>query len=209
MLLLQAGPEFAEVTPFTSSSSGLAHHPDNSACVHCPPPELALLEGLGGFIVDHVLAVSITAFLLLPPVRLRQVVQSMSSTGEKHRWNHQLVSFLHKLNTLRTFRVARWPFWSSWLFKLRQMWCCVMFSFSLFFWDWFTSSHIEFTSFCPREQHFFHHGELHSIVARVVLEDLALATQLLPLSDLVTPTSLDHHCSKPEVATNPAHLLRK
>ena len=27
--------------------AAMAHHPDNFACVHCRPPELALLEELG------------------------------------------------------------------------------------------------------------------------------------------------------------------
>ena len=36
-----------EMTSFESSSSVLAHNPDNFAGVHCRPPELALLEEAG------------------------------------------------------------------------------------------------------------------------------------------------------------------
>ena len=46
-LLLQVRLGFVEVTSFESSSSGLAHNPDNFAGVHCRPPELALLEEAG------------------------------------------------------------------------------------------------------------------------------------------------------------------
>ena len=44
VLVLQGRLDIAEVTLFDSSSSGVAHHPDSYACVHCRLPELALLE---------------------------------------------------------------------------------------------------------------------------------------------------------------------
>ena len=93
-----AGPgrlELAEVIPFESSSSGLVHRPDSFACVHCRPPELGLHEGAPSLRLRH-------RCFLHRCVRRRQVVQA--SCRWRDRLAHQLLLFLHQLNTLQGFR---------------------------------------------------------------------------------------------------------